>query len=204
MKLKFCGFKNKLDIENALTCNIDYLGLIFAESKRKIDKNKAFEIVKDLDFGNVKLVGVFMNQSLNEVLEISEFVNLDIIQIHGSESNEFLEELKNKTGKEIWRAIPGNEKCLESFNNIPADLVLIDSANGGGSGIIADWNLISTYENKFNKPYMLAGGLGIDNIKYAIKMLKPVGLDICSGIELDGVKNLELMRKISRMVKNDG
>ncbi len=204
MKLKFCGFRSKEDIKKALNCNIDYLGLIFANSKRKIDKYQGAEIIKEIDFGQVKLVGIFMDQSIDEVIDIAEFVKLNIIQIHGSESNEYLKELKIRTGKEIWRAIPGDEKSLEQFNLISADFVLIDSTKGGGSGEVADWELINKYEKDFNKPYFLAGGLGVNNIETAINKLKPYGLDICSGIEMDSAKNIELMREISRRVKNYG
>lgn len=204
MKLKFCGFKTKEDIEQALTCNIDYLGLIFAKSKRQIDKYMGLEIIKDIDFGKVKLVGVFMDQSLEDVIETTKLLNLDVIQVHGSESFEYLSILKKRTNKEIWRAIPSNDDSLKSFNMIPADVVLIDSTKGGGSGELADWNLIRKYEKDFNKPYLLAGGLGLNCIDKEFGKLNPQGLDICSGIEINGSKNLELMKKISRMVKNDG
>ncbi len=201
MKLKFCGFKKREDIQKAITYNIDYLGLIFAKSKRQIDINKGLEIIKNLDFGEIKLVGVFMDQSLEFVIETTKVLNLDIIQIHGSESNEYLRVLKERTGKEIWKAIPSDEKSLIIFNNILADVIIIDSITGGGSGELANWELIRKYEKDFNKPYFLAGGLRIDNIEKVFSILKPEGLDLCSGIEIDGYKSIELMKEISRMVK---
>lgn len=204
MKLKFCGFRTREDIEKAITCNIDYIGLIFADSKRKIDKYKAAEIIKDIDFGKIKLVGVFMNQSLNEVMEISEYVNLDVIQLHGLESNKYIEEVGIRTKKEIWKAISSDEKNLEQINEIEVETILIDSTKGGGSGKLADWSLIGKYEKQFNKSYFLAGGLRLSNIQDAISCLKPIGLDISSGIEINGIKDLELMKIISRMVKKNG
>lgn len=204
MKLKFCGFKTRMDIEKALTCEMDYIGLIFAKSKRQVDKVLAKEMIAGLDFGKIKLVGVFMDQPLDDVIEIADFVGLDIIQIHGVESNKFLLELRSRFKGEIWRAIPGSEEHLITFNEIPAELVLIDSTKGGGSGEVADWKLIEKYQDSFNKPYFLAGGLGLDNVEEAMGLLRPSGLDISSGIEADGVKSLELMNEICRMVKKNG
>ena len=204
MKLKFCGFKTRMDIEKALTCEIDYIGLIFAKSKRQVDKELAKEMIAGLDFGEVQLVGVFMDQSLDEVIEIADFVGLDIIQLHGAESDEYLSELRSRFKGTVWKAIPGSETQLANFNEIPADLVLIDSTKGGGSGEVADWKLIEKYQDSFNKPYFLAGGLGLGNVEVAMNVLCPTGLDISSGIEADGVKSLELMNKICRMVKKNG
>ncbi len=204
MKLKFCGFKGRDDIEKALICMPDYIGLVFANSKRQVYKEQAKEIIKGLDYGDVKLVGVFMDQELDEVLDIAKYVGLDIIQLHGSESFEYLLELKSKFHGDIWKAIPGSEEYLMNYNKIPADLILIDSTKGGGSGEVADWELIAKYQENFNKPYLLAGGLKPGNLKTALLFLKPSGIDISSGIEKDGIKNYELMNEISRMVKNNG
>lgn len=204
MKLKFCGFKTRVDIEKALGCDVDFIGIIFAKSKRQVDKFLAKDMIDGLNFGKVKLVGVFMDQGLDEVFDIAEYVGLDIIQIHGSESHEFLVALRSRFNGGIWRAIPGSEEYLINFNEIPADLILIDSTKGGGSGEVADWKLIGKYQDSFNKPYFLAGGLGVDNIAEAMNLLRPSGLDISSGIEVEGQKSIDLMKKISRMVKGNG
>lgn len=204
MKLKFCGFRNRVDIENALKCEVDYIGLVFARSKRRVKREQAREMIKGLNFGNIKLVGVFMDQGLEEVLEIASFVGIDVIQLHGKENNEYLEEMKSRFDGEIWKAIPGSKDSLMGFNNISADLILIDSTKGGGSGEVADWELIKRYQDDFDKPYFLAGGLSVDNIKDALGTLKPTGIDISSGIEIDGYKSFELMNEISKVVKNDG
>lgn len=204
MKLKFCGFKDKVDIENALKCDIDYIGFVFAKSKRRVDRKQALEMIEGLDFGSVKLVGIFMDQELDEVLATTKLVGLDVIQLHGKESNQYIETLKSHFDGEIWKAIPGSKEYLNGFNNIPADVILIDSTKGGGSGEVADWKLIERYQVDFNKPYFLAGGLNIGNIVEVLGKLKPAGIDISSGIEIDGNKSLELMNEISRMVKYDG
>lgn len=204
MKLKFCGFRCRDNIEKALKCDLEYIGLVFAKSRRKVGKEEAKEMINELDFGSVKLVGVFMDQGVGEVIEIADDVGLDVIQLHGSETFEYIMELRSKFKGEVWKAIPGSEEYLINFNEIPADLILIDSTKGGGSGEVADWELICKYQDNFNKPYFLAGGLKIENIEVALKFLTPNGIDISSGIEVNGYKSLELMRKISRMVKNNG
>ncbi len=203
MKLKFCGFRSRIDIEKALKCKIDYIGIIFARSKRQVDMDQAKAMINGLDFGFVKLVGVFMDQRLDEVLRIAEYVGLDIIQLHGSESNEYIIELKSSFNGDVWKAIPGSEEYLIDINEKPADLVIIDSTKGGGSGEAADWELIAKYQDNFNKPYFLAGGLRTDNIEKALRLLSPNGLDISSGIEVNGMKSLDLMKEISRMVKKN-
>lgn len=200
MKLKFCGFKNKVDIENALKCEVDYIGIVFAKSKRKVDREQAREMIKGLDFGSVKLVGVFMDQDVEEVLGTAYYVGLDVIQLHGHETNEYIRELQTKFSGEVWKAIPGSKESLEDFNNISADLVLIDSTKGGGSGEVADWELIERFQEDFNKPYFLAGGLGVGNIEAALGKLSPAGIDVSSGIEINDRKSFEIINKISRMV----
>ena len=204
MKLKFCGFKTRETIIEALSCKVDYIGIIFAKSKRQVTKELARKIIEDLDFGDTKLVGVFADQSIDEVLDISEYVGVDIIQIHGNEDIEYLNELREKTTKEIWRAIPGNRANLTDFCKIPADIILIDSTKGGGSGELANWDLIKEYVDGFDKKYILAGGLNEDNIKKAMEFMKPYALDISSGIEINGTKDFDLMNKICRMVKKNG
>lgn len=204
MKLKYCGFRSRNDIEKALECDLDYIGLVFAKSKRKVGKEEAKKMINALDFGFVKLVGVFMDQGIGEVIEIADYVGLEVVQLHGSETFEYIMELRSKFKGEVWKAIHGSDEHLRDFNEMPADLILIDSTKGGGSGEAADWELIAKYQNNFNKPYFLAGGLKIDNIEAALKLLRPNGIDISSGIEIDGYKSIELMKKISRMVKNNG
>jgi phosphoribosylanthranilate isomerase len=204
MKLKFCGFRNKVDIEKALKCDIDYIGLIFARSKRRVNRDQAREMIEGLDFGNIKIVGVFMDQELEEVLETASFVGIDVIQLHGKENNEYLEAMKSRFDGEVWKAIPGSKESLMDFNNISADVILIDSTKGGGSGEVADWELILKYQDDFDKPYFLAGGLSMGNIKEALGTLRPAGIDISSGIEIDGYKSFELMKEISKVVKKNG
>lgn len=204
MKLKFCGFRCREDIEKALKFDLDYLGIVFAKSKRQVGRAQAKEMINGLDFGSVKLVGVFMDQGIGEILEIAEDVGLDIIQLHGSESFEYIMELRSKFKDDVWKALPGSDEFLIDFNEMPADLILIDSTKGGGSGEVADWELIAKYQDNFNKPYLLAGGLRIDNIYTALETVKPFGIDISSGIEIDGYKSYDLMREISRMVKKNG
>lgn len=204
MKLKFCGFRSREDIVKALKYDLDYIGIVFAKSKRKVSRDEAKVMIKGLDFGSVKLVGVFMDQGMEEVLEIANDLGLKVIQLHGSESFEYIMELRSKFDGDIWKAIPGSDEFLMDFNKIPADLILIDSTKGGGSGEVADWGLIAKQQNNFNKPYFLAGGLNIDNINTALEVVKPFGIDISSGIEIDGYKSIDLMKEISRMVKNNG
>lgn len=204
MEIKFCGLRRKEDIEYFNKIKVSYLGFIFASSKRQISKEKCKELLVGLDRSEVKVVGVFCDQSENFILDIAldDDIRLDVIQLHGHESNGFIRSLRRDFKGKIWKAIPGIETEIMDFNNWEADKVLIDSSKGGGSGLVADWKLISKYRGSFERDFILAGGLNKDNILEGIKVTNPNIVDISSGIEIDGFKDSRLMEEIVRKVKD--
>lgn len=206
MKLKFCGLRRAEDMTYFNNSPADYLGFVFAESRRKVKGAEAAGLLRLLNQEvrkSVRIVGVFCDQSLEEVAGIVEETGIDILQLHGNEDDAYLLELKRRTGKEIWKAVKCTEQNLSGFNAIPADKILIDSAKGGGSGTLADWSLIARYKAGFEKPWFLAGGLDAGNIEEAMR-LEPYGLDVSSGIERDGFKDPDLMKEIARKVRGHG
>lgn len=202
--LKFCGLRRREDIEAFNHSPGDYLGFVFARSRRQVTGEEAASLRTYLKVEGVKTVGVFADQTVEEVLDLAARSGVDILQLHGSETDEMLLELKARSGLEIWKAIPCTEEALASFNGIPADKILIDSARGGGSGTLADWDLIDRYRKGFEKPWFLAGGLDAGNIREAMERLEPCGVDVSSGIECGGFKDPFRMEEIARKVREHG
>lgn len=184
MVIKICGIKT---LEEVKYCNIllpDYIGFVFAESKRKITLDKAYELYNGLNH-RIKVVGVFRNQSIEEVIKIAKSSVIDLIQLHGSEDDEYVRKVKEATGLEIIKAYNKSKY---------ADYLLLDSKNPG-SGIKRDYTF-----KKTNVKTFLAGGIGIDNIA-DVMLLNPYGIDLSSSVEVNGIKNYNKMENIIRMVR---
>lgn len=198
--IKFCGLFQDDDIMYANKLKPDYIGFVFAESRRKVSIEQSIHLKSMLD-KDIKSVGVFLNNTYEEIINICSKNIIDIIQIHGNISDEFIDKLKSDTNKIVIKAI--NIKDLAdilSLEKSHADYVLIDSPKAG-SGIKFDYSILqSAISQGFNRDYFLAGGINIKNIDDALNM-KPYCIDISSGIEKDGVKNYKLMEEIIKKVR---
>lgn len=195
MKVKFCGIRRKEDLEALGQEFPDYLGFILCPSPRQVTAEAVREMMAPFR-GKALAVGVFQNQPLEEVTEAALQAGLDVIQLHGQEDSDFILALQEKTGLPVWKAIPAREEELAAASALPADCLLVDSPGGGGKGRTADWNLIRRYEGGFLQPYFLAGGLHAGNLREALELLSPAGVDMSSGIEKDGRKDPVLMKTI--------
>lgn len=198
--IKVCGLRRKEDIEYANDLKPDYIGFIFARSKRQITKDEAIEL-KDMLDEEVKTVGIFVNQDTDYVTDIANEVGLDVIQLHGDEDNiyikklrESLEQLKRK--KEIWKAIRvKNKESLKDIDKLDVEGVLLDTYSEqayGGLGETFNWELVS--DLKTDKKLILAGGLDSENIKDAKEIVEPDIIDVSSGVETEGFKDYEKMK----------
>lgn len=202
MKIKLCGIRRALDIEYVNEFLPDYIGFVFAESRRQVNFHQAKSLYNILN-KSIKSVGVFVNAPLDSVLEATEI--LDVIQLHGDEDNSYIEALRAKTDKEIWRAVRASTlNDIINAQGLNADMLLIDSfsANAyGGTGKTADWDLISNAG--ISRPYFLAGGLTCENVSDAVKKLSPYGIDISGGIETDGSKDRAKIQKIMKILRGE-
>lgn len=198
MKIKICGLKSLDDIEIINKVNIDYAGLIFAKkSKRKVDINLAFKMKERIN-KKIKVVGVFQDQEIDEIIEISNI--LDIIQLHGNEDSVFIKKVKEKTNKKVIKAYRADDKLKENIENSLADYILIDSDNKnsfGGTGQTFEWKIIP----KTDKKIFLAGGLNILNIENAIKTVNPYCVDINSSVETDEKKDEKKIFEIVQLIR---
>lgn len=200
--VKFCGLMRENDINYANILKPDFIGFVYAESKRKVTIKQSAYLKRILD-KNIKTVGVFLNNSLEEILEICSENIIDIIQLHGEYSAELISTLKEKTGKKITACVNVKEvKDILSLQNIISDYILLDGAKSG-SGVAFDYSLLDkAIDNGFNREYFLSGGLNINNIHKAL-LYKPYCIDISSGIEENGIKNFNLMKNIMQKVKGE-
>lgn len=188
MKVKICGITDVKTAHAAVEYGADAIGFVFAESKRKIAVEKAKEIVSQLPNDLFK-VGVFVNETKEKIETIAVHVGLTHIQLHGDESPAFSRSLPLPVIKAM--SIQDQESLL-AFNNFPCEYILLDGPKGtyrGGNGLAFDWNTINA--NDFNgKKVILAGGLNEDNVEVAINLINPDMIDVSSGVETEGIKDL--------------
>ena len=187
MKIKICGVIRLCDIDYINEAQPDYVGFVFAKSSRKIEIAQA-EKFKSLLDKNIIAVGVFVNEKIELINQIVSNNIIDVVQLHGSETNDYITQIKAPTIK----AIRPNETP-----NVISDFLLFDNVTAG-SGQTFDWNLLP----KTNKPYFLAGGINIDNIDAAMS-LNPFGIDMSSGVETDGFKDKNKILKIVRRIRDE-
>jgi len=195
IKIKFCGLFREEDIEYVNKLNPDYIGFVFAKSKRQITEEKAIDLKNKLK-SNIKVVGVFVDEDIEKIIDLLSNGVIDIAQLHGNEREEDIKNIKNKSKKQVIKAIRvTTSEDIESWKNSCADFLLLD--NGQGTGKTFDWNNIKN----LNRPFFLAGGLSIDNIKEAIEKVSPMAIDISSGIESNGVKDYEKMKEVMKILE---
>ncbi len=192
-KVKICGITNLEDALLSAKFGADALGFNFYEkSPRYIASEKAREIIEQLP-ENILKVGVFVNESLEKIIEIAETAKLDALQLHGEETPEFARELKSKTNLEIIKAFRVSPDFKpEDVLQYETDAILLDAYNPkehGGTGETFDWEIAKKVQEIFPKLY-LAGGLSHDNVARAIGEVKPFAVDACSCLEIEkGKKN---------------
>ena len=184
-KIKICGLSREEDIDYVNEAEPDYIDFIlhFPKSRRNISIEKAAELKRRLSPG-IKAVGVFVDPPPEVVIEASEAIGLDVIQLHGHEDDAYISALRNRTALPIWKAFRiRSADDLAAAEKSPADEILLD--NGYGTGEAFDWSLAAG----FIRPFMLAGGLTPENIAEAIHALRPKLADISTGVETDGQKD---------------
>jgi phosphoribosylanthranilate isomerase len=193
-RIKICGITHPIEIEYLNRYLPDYAGFVFAESRRRVTAEKAAALSSNLS-GHIKKAGVFVDMNPDNVAKIAEQVGLDVLQLHGSEDEEYIRSLRRmlKPGTEIWKAIRVSADFAASDFSIPLeriDRIVLDSyvpGCPGGSGKSFDWSLALHFGSPL--PIVLAGGLNPDNVRQAINMVRPFAVDVSSGVEGDGIKD---------------
>ena len=221
-KVKMCGISKIETIPAVIEANPDYMGLVFAPSKRQVTVDQAKTLVEELhkqyanrynrdaeQYSNqtlihqesIKTVGVFVNETVESLLKIAKEVKLDVIQLHGDEDESFIQTLKEQSNVEVWKAVQVRSAAdAEAWIDSSADMLLFDAYHKderGGTGEVFDWSCLDVFE----RPFMLAGGIDSTNVARAIRTVRPYGIDISSGIETDGVKDDEKIKAFTNIVR---
>ena len=211
-KVKMCGISKVETIPAVVEAKPDYMGLVFASSKRQVTVEQAKTLVEALhkqckaqnDTVSIKTVGVFVNETLDNLVTIADEANLDAVQLHGDEDEAFIQSLKERTNVEVWKAVQIRSAAdAEAWIDSSADMLLFDAYHKderGGTGDVFDWSCLDTFE----RPFMLAGGIDSTNVARAIRTVRPYGLDISSGIETNGVKDDEKITAFTKIVNSIG
>jgi len=204
-KIKICGLSRIQDIEAVNRALPDFIGFVFAPSRRRVDVALAAMLKEKLD-PQIEAVGVFVNEKIEVITEIYKKGIIDLVQLHGDEDGEYIRLLKDICPCRVIKAVCiGNE-----MPSLPqkSDYLLFDtlSESRGGTGKNFDWRILKEYcpASLYNGlTFFLAGGLSIENAADAIQMLKPFCVDVSSGVETDGLKDAEKIEKIVSLVRGN-
>ena len=215
VKVKFCGITQEDTVPVLMETQPDYVGFIFAPSKRQVTVEQAKSITRSLQdsvhttSGNkcCSRVGVFVNETIPTIVEIAKAVPLSVVQLHGDETVTYIETLRSQLQEEqlesieIWKAIQvqGKEDILP-WKQAPIDGLVVDAYSKeerGGTGKTIDWSLL----DEVQVPYYLAGGIGLHNVARAIRRLQPYGLDMSSSLETNGQKDVRKIKSMAQIIK---
>lgn len=193
-RIKLCGLSRREHIEWANESDCDYLGFVFAPSRRQVSIEQA-HILKSLVKPSIQVVGVFVDAPLDEVLAIARSGIIDMIQLHGNEDAHYLQALRKGCDKAIIKAVAAvNTKAVAQASTIACDYLLFD-AQKAGSGVPFNWAVTKAC----TRPFFLAGGLNPLNLQQAIEETHPFAVDMSSGLELNGQKDRALMLQAVRI-----
>lgn len=211
-KIKLCGIMKPCDIEYANRVKPDFVGFIFANTRRKISPAQAKQFREALD-AEIPAVGVFVNEDISVITSLVQNGCIDMIQLHGEEDADYIRRLREVCDVPVIKAV--KVQTVEQIRQaaaLPVDYLLLDTYRKGvlgGTGEAFDWELLreakaaagDTAEGElFGKPYFLAGGLHAGNLREAAA-LGSYGLDVSSGIETDGSKDFTKMVEVMELVR---
>ena len=191
-KVKICGLSTKEAVRTAVSAGADYIGFVFAPSKRQVTLEQATELAKLIP-SHIQKVGVFVSPSQSELLEAIDKVGLNMVQIHGQVADDLFDDLPCASIQAVQVDGDGH------VPNFQTDYLLFD-APVAGSGQTFDWGQLDTAE--LAQPFFIAGGLNEDNVAKAIQHFTPYAVDVSSGVETDGQKDQEKIRRFIERVKN--
>ncbi|MHA6530925.1 phosphoribosylanthranilate isomerase [Paenibacillus sp. BAC0078] len=219
--VKICGLQDVEVLKSMKRLPLDVVGFVFAKSRRKVSPERAAELIAELagwEIGKPPLAaGVFVNPALTELEELLSTVRLDVIQLHGQESAEYCRAVREAFPQvQVWKALSVAGSAGEAAAGNPDDLkpyagavdaVLLDTydpSGSGGSGRTFDWEKIPAYQQAaaaYGLPLFIAGGLHPDNVRELLEGYAPYGVDVSSGVESDGIKDIVKITAFVERVK---
>lgn len=204
-KIKICGLFREEDIAAVNKAKPDYCGFIidYPKSHRSITPAKEYALRQKMS-PEIKAVGVFVNAPFTLVAEMIRYGAIDVAQLHGDEDEMYMDTLKSEVPDgEIWKVFkidprlsPSQAaKVFRASEKSLADMVLLDS--GFGAGLTFDHSLIGNY----GRPYIIGGGLNLNNISTVVAELRPYGVDVSSGVETEMLKDPEKIKEFVRIAR---
>ena len=198
-KIKLCGLSRPVDIDYVNQTKPDYCGFIihFPKSRRNVSSEQVRALAARLD-PEITPVGVFVDQPAETVAGLLNEGTISVAQLHGHEDERYLSVLRKLTSRPVWQAFQIRSGAdLQRAAESTADMVLLDS--GQGSGVTLDWSILAD----FPRPFVLAGGLTAENIPAALAQVTPYAVDLSSGVETEGYKDLDKMLAAVAAVRKD-
>lgn len=178
----------------------DFIGFVFAESRRRVDEERA-AFLKSFLNPSIKAVGVFVNDDIDRIARLCLAGVIDLVQLHGDEDEDYIKRLKELVPNGIIKAVRVKAASdITKAVSMPCDFLLLDSYHEkryGGTGNLFDWSMVP----RIPKPFFLAGGINHENAARAIETLNPYAVDVSSGVETDGLKDPEKIKKIVALVR---
>lgn len=201
-KIKLCGLSRPEDIIGANRLKPDYIGFVFWKRSRRYVTPKSAAALRQFLWPEIRTVGVFLDADPEQEAALYNEGVIDMIQLHGHEDEEHIRRVRELTGGAPGRLIKAfmirSDEDIRRAEQSSADYILLDS--GAGSGTLFDWELLTKPE----RPFFLAGGLTSGNVADAVEILRPYAVDVSSGIETDGRKDLAKMTAFVRAVRREG
>lgn len=198
IKVKICGLSRPIDIEIVNSEKPEYVGFVFANSRRRVTPQQALELRSRLEPGIIP-VGVFVDETVGNIVSLVQSGVVEVIQLHGSETEDYINEIKALTDKPVIKAVAVERKGeVQKWTKSSADYLLLDNKSGG-TGRSFDWDLIG----QTDKPYFLAGGLYPKNVRQAIGRTNPFAVDVSSGVEMDGFKDPVKIKEFIKRVREE-
>ena len=196
--IKMCGLSRPCDIAAVNRIMPEYIGFVFAKtSKRCITREQALALKRILSPA-IQTVGVFVNEKVETIADFLQNNVIDYAQLHGTETNDDISRLRQMTDKPIIQAFRiGSAHDVEQALSSTADMILLDA--GAGSGTVFDWELLKAVK----RPYFLAGGLHCGNVAEAVRLFHPYAVDVSSGIETNGHKDVQKMTAFADAVRKE-
>jgi len=208
-RVKICGITEAAHAIVAAEAGADFIGVVFAQSKRRVDVERAKEIITAVKGRKPLVVGVFVNTPADEVNRVAEYCALDWVQLSGDETWEYLRDIERPIIKAVGvRSQQTSEDILANIssgyqNHSEGFICLLDchvEGSYGGTGQTFDWELARQISQIF--PVIIAGGLSPENVAEAIRLARPWGVDVSSGVESDGLKDIAKIKCFIDKVRN--
>lgn len=196
-KIKICGLQSKEDISYVNQLKPDYIGFVFLQGRRRYVSPKNAAVLRVHLNPSIQSVGVFVNESIENIVHLLQNQTIQIVQLHGQEDASYVQKLKSLYNCPVIKAvIIKTKEDIQKALDYPADYLLLDS--GLGTGKTFDWSLIQNID----RPFFLAGGLTSENVIKAISMTHPYAVDISSGVETNQRKDYTKMEAFIQSVRN--